>query len=260
LVDGEKAQATPAAAQAFVGSTTEQIDDLGLEDDEAEKAMEADEDATAEAASVLGASDASAGDLCTELAAVNEMLARAEAAALKPDARVEWLVRWIKDNLLSRKEWNDRRLIVFTEWEDTRRWLEGKPVPPRFLQSIAITLGSRPRNSSGNGAATRRPSRFPSCETLESWDERLRVRPTTATGRQNTSAAYGAPTQCNLLRRGAWAAPRPPIAGMHRWRRAETRGGCSPPRPAGAAVGRPPGPLGGPRMPRQEFGRAAWPE
>src|SRR6266536_5385580 len=69
-----------------------------------------------------------------------------------------------------------------------------------FLQSIAITLVSRPRNSSGNGAATRRPGRFPSCETLESWDERLRVRPTTATGRQNTSAAYGAPTQCNLLR------------------------------------------------------------
>ena len=136
----------------------------------------------------------------------------------------------------------------------------GETSPPSVFAIDCNNLVSRPRNSSGNGAATRRPSRFPSCETLESWDERLRVRPTTATGRQNTSAAYGAPTQCNLLRRGAWAAPRPPIAGMHRWRRAETRGGCSPPRPAGAAVGRPPGPLGGPRMPRQEFGRAAWPE
>src|SRR6266516_652644 len=135
LVDGEKAQATPAAAQAFVGSTTtEQIDDLGLEDDDAEKAMEADEEATAEAASVLGASDASAGDLRTELAAVDEMLARAKAAALKPDARVEWLVRWIKDNLLSGEEWNDRRLIVFTEWEDTRRWLER-----RLCEALADT-------------------------------------------------------------------------------------------------------------------------
>src|SRR6266516_7232665 len=67
----------------------------------------------------------------------------------------------------------------------------GEPVHPRFLQSIAITLGSRPRNSSGNGAATRRPSRFPSCETLESWDERLRVRPTTATGRQTRARPMG---------------------------------------------------------------------
>ncbi len=31
---------------------------------------------------------------------------------------------WIKANLLSGSSWNDRRLIIFTEWEDTRRWLE----------------------------------------------------------------------------------------------------------------------------------------
>ena len=38
--------------------------------------------------------------------------------------RVRWLVQWIKTNLLSGQNWNDRRLIIFTEWEDTRRWLE----------------------------------------------------------------------------------------------------------------------------------------
>ena len=113
-----------------------------------------------------------------------------------------------------------------------------------FLQSIAITLVSRPRNSSGNGAATRRPSRFPSCETLESWDERLRVRPTTATGRQNTSAAYGAPTQCNLLRRSAWAAPAFPIAGWIDGVAPKHEAVVAHRRPAGAAVGRPPGPRG----------------
>jgi hypothetical protein len=48
LVEG---QPSSAAAQAFVdGSTTEQIDDLGLENEPAEEAIEADEDATAEAA------------------------------------------------------------------------------------------------------------------------------------------------------------------------------------------------------------------
>jgi hypothetical protein len=42
VVDGEEAQASSAAAQAFVdGSTTEQIDDLGLEEQPAEEAIEA---------------------------------------------------------------------------------------------------------------------------------------------------------------------------------------------------------------------------
>src|SRR6266516_5556421 len=89
----------------------------------------------------------------------------------------------------------------------------GETSPPSVFAIDCNNLVSRPRNSSGNGAATRRPSRFPSCETLESWNDCLRVRPTTATGRQNTSAAYGAPTQCNLLRRSAWAAPAFPNAG-----------------------------------------------
>jgi hypothetical protein len=125
LVNGEEQQASSAAAQAFVdGSTTEQIDDLGLEEQPAEEAIEADEDATAEAATAAGAADASAADLCKELAAVDEMMALADAAALRPDARVRWLVKWIKSNLLSGRNWNDRRFIIFTEWEDTRRWLE----------------------------------------------------------------------------------------------------------------------------------------
>jgi superfamily II DNA/RNA helicase len=80
--------------------------------------------AAAEAASVVGAADASTADLRKELAAVDDMLALAEKAALRPDARVRWLVQWIKSNMVSGAMWNERRLIIFTEWEDTRRWLE----------------------------------------------------------------------------------------------------------------------------------------
>ncbi len=120
----------------------------------------------------------------------------------------------------------------------------GETSPPSVFAIDCNNLVSRPRNSSGNGAATRRPSRFPSCETLESWDERLRVRPTTATGRQNTSAAYGAPTQCNLLRRSAWAAPAFPIAGWIDGVAPKHEAVVAHRRPAGAAVGRPPGPRG----------------
>jgi SNF2 family DNA or RNA helicase len=135
LAAGEALPGVAAAAQAFVdGSTTEQIDDLALEDDEAEETIDVDEDAAAEAAAVVGAAEASAADLRKELAAVDDMLALAEKAALRPDARVQWLARWIRDNMFSGATWNDRRLIIFTEWEDTRRWLE-----KRLREALADT-------------------------------------------------------------------------------------------------------------------------
>ena len=52
------------------------------------------------------------------------MLVIAERNAFRADARVHWLTDWIKVNLLSDMNWNRRRLIIFTEYEDTRRWLE----------------------------------------------------------------------------------------------------------------------------------------
>ena len=53
LIDGEDAQGISAAAEGFVdGSTTDKTEDLGLEDQSAEAAIEADEEATAEAASI----------------------------------------------------------------------------------------------------------------------------------------------------------------------------------------------------------------
>jgi hypothetical protein len=55
---------------------------------------------------------------------VDAMLALAEANRMRPDARVAWLVRWVRTNMLAGGTWNDRRLIIFTEWEATRLWLE----------------------------------------------------------------------------------------------------------------------------------------
>jgi ERCC4-related helicase len=125
VLNGEEAALVAAAAQAFVeGPTSEDSAELGLEDESAERAIDADDDATAEAASALGAVGAAKSDLRAELAAVDEMLALAERHASRPDARVHWLVDWIKANLLEGTDWNRRRLIIFTEWEDTRRWLE----------------------------------------------------------------------------------------------------------------------------------------
>lgn len=125
MADGEEAGLVAAAALAFVDCpANEDSAELGLEDDQAEKTIDADEDATAEAASALGVADAAKADLNKELAAVDDMLAIAERHASRPDARVRWLGDWIKANFLTGQTWNRRRLIIFTEYEDTRRWLE----------------------------------------------------------------------------------------------------------------------------------------
>ncbi|MET4448663.1 SNF2 family DNA or RNA helicase [Bradyrhizobium sp. GM2.2] len=135
LIDGEMMARETQAALTFVASSSGEVAaELDLEDSDAESTMDQDEMSATEAASRAGALGASKGALEAELAAVDEMLAVAEASASRPDARVRWLVEWIKGNMLSGKTWNDRRLIIFTEYEDSRRWLER-----RLLEAIDAT-------------------------------------------------------------------------------------------------------------------------
>jgi len=67
---------------------------------------------------------------------LNEMSGIAEAARHEPDAKVRYLVQWIRGNQCAGAalaidgkptagaKWTDRRLIVFTEWDDTKRFIE----------------------------------------------------------------------------------------------------------------------------------------
>ena len=55
---------------------------------------------------------------------LDAMIELAAGAMDAPDARIEWLLEWLNANALDGAEWRDRRLIVFTEWEATRRWIE----------------------------------------------------------------------------------------------------------------------------------------
>jgi len=56
---------------------------------------------------------------------VKAMLDIAMRNERRPDTRVNWLVRWIREHMVDASgQWNNRRLIIFTEWEDTRLWLE----------------------------------------------------------------------------------------------------------------------------------------
>ena len=65
-----------------------------------------------------------------ELAIVDKMISIAEASRHDPDERVRTIIEWIEDHMCpglsttDRPQWNERRLLIFTEYEDTRRWLQ----------------------------------------------------------------------------------------------------------------------------------------
>jgi SNF2 family DNA or RNA helicase len=126
LAEGTQREAgLPAAAAALV--SVEAMPDqpeLGLDDEAGADAVIADDDAAIEAATVQAHHKPTAVQLASEIAAVDAMIAIADAHSAKPDARVQWLTRWIREYLIPEGRWNDRRVIVFTEYEDTRRWLE----------------------------------------------------------------------------------------------------------------------------------------
>jgi hypothetical protein len=79
----------------------------------------------------------------------------ADAAHDAPDARVAWLLRWIGVEMLAAdgRTWTGRRLLIFTEWDDTRRSLEG-----RLRQALAPTELAESRIASFTGL-TSQPER-----------------------------------------------------------------------------------------------------
>ena len=70
--------------------------------------------------------------LARELALVDEMCAISEEHRYNADPRVRKIVEWIDAHMCpvlssdraSVPQWNQRRLLIFTEYEDTRRWLQ----------------------------------------------------------------------------------------------------------------------------------------
>ncbi|RWK66044.1 DISARM system SNF2-like helicase DrmD [Mesorhizobium sp.] len=95
----------------------------GASEDSLLKAVQDQEDELAEAATEAITSVIRNFD--EAISRVEAMLEVARRNERKPDARVEWLVDWIEKNMMSSPgRWNERRLLIFTEWEDTRLWLE----------------------------------------------------------------------------------------------------------------------------------------
>ncbi|MDX2096432.1 MAG: DISARM system SNF2-like helicase DrmD, partial [Leptolyngbyaceae cyanobacterium bins.59] len=60
---------------------------------------------------------------------LEQMTQIAEQARREPDSKVEWLTGWIRQNLCPDlgtpgAMWRDRRVLIFTEYTDTKRYLE----------------------------------------------------------------------------------------------------------------------------------------
>ena len=63
-----------------------------------------------------------------ELGLLDEMADIANRARYEPDSRVRHLVAWVKTHLCPDHDapdarWNDRRVLIFTEYTDTKRYL-----------------------------------------------------------------------------------------------------------------------------------------
>jgi len=132
---GEEVRAQPAALFDLLGGG------VGADDDRAtlsEEELDAELEAQVEAASVATSgpmTDATSRDLfAREQKLLDQMTEVAESARGLPDARVRKLLDWIRHNQCpglpskpgqarNEAEWTNTRVLIFTEYDDTKRYL-----------------------------------------------------------------------------------------------------------------------------------------
>lgn len=115
------AAASPAApvGRPFVGRQL-LMESPGADDDEADDSEEdvsAEESAAMESATAASVGATRPDALAKERALLAQMTEAAESARGRADARVRYLVDWCKQNA-------DKRVLIFTEYADTKRYLE----------------------------------------------------------------------------------------------------------------------------------------
>ncbi|RIL07543.1 MAG: helicase [Proteobacteria bacterium] len=101
----------------------------GRDDDRAELSEDeasAEERGAVAAATVVAEEDAGARVTGAECDLLARMAKIADAARGLADARVEKLVAWIREHCCPSGRWNERRVLIFTEYADTKRYLEAQ--------------------------------------------------------------------------------------------------------------------------------------
>lgn len=114
----------PSAVPPRTGLFDLMREGVGSDDDRAEletDELEREEDAQFEAATLASATKIHA----EEAGLLDEMTRIAEESRALPDARIRFLLDWIMENMCpgSPPKWNDTRVLIFTEYEDTLRYL-----------------------------------------------------------------------------------------------------------------------------------------
>jgi len=152
---------------------------VGNDDDRAtltEEELQAEEDA--QVAAVTAATGGSLADkqsltlFAREQQLLDQMTEAAEEARGRPDARVRAVVDWIRKNMCpdlptagakakSPAEWNGTRILIFTEYEDTKRYLYQQlsaaiQATDRADDRIALFAGSTPARSSESSSVLSR--------------------------------------------------------------------------------------------------------
>ncbi len=99
----------------------------GADDERAEFSEE--EVIAEEDAQIVAATMQAAGQSARELAILDEMADVANSSRYQPDPRIQQLVKWIRQNLCPdlgqpNAAWLERRVIIFTEYTDTKRYLQ----------------------------------------------------------------------------------------------------------------------------------------
>lgn len=109
---GQSAGAKPSD-RALQAVLTKAEDDFGS-DDEFEQAEN----------DALAAAGRSTPEFTAEQKKViDRLLTWAEVAADKPDAKTEKLIGWVEDIVKPKGKWSDERVIIFTEYRDTQKYL-----------------------------------------------------------------------------------------------------------------------------------------
>jgi SNF2 family DNA or RNA helicase len=153
---------------ALQGSATDLLIG-GISADDERAAFSEQEHAAEEEAQIAAVSEATRGPAETPTAKeffereqrlLDEISEIAESTKFQPDARVKKLVQWIRENMCpdlplsgetppESPEWNNTRVIIFTEWDDTKRYLQHQlsaaiAGTDRASERIAIFHGPTP--------------------------------------------------------------------------------------------------------------------
>jgi ERCC4-related helicase len=116
------------AKQQAGGTFNLLVQSPGADDDRAEFS-EAEIQAEEEAQMIRATQQINQGITPRELELLGEMERIAQSARYQPDSRMQRLIEWIRENLCPDlgqpgAKWNTRRVLIFTEYLDTKRYLE----------------------------------------------------------------------------------------------------------------------------------------